>query len=186
VSTAGVVLAAGGGARFAGVAPHKLLARFRGRPVWEWSVEAVLGADLDAVFVVTGAVDLGPLPGGVVVVEAPDWASGQAVSLHAGWSAAERAGHDAIVIGLADSPLVPVDAWRAVAATTATPIAVADFGGRRLPPVRLAKEVWPLLPTKGDEGARQLFTERPDLVTAVPCTGEPADIDTVEDLERWS
>jgi nicotine blue oxidoreductase len=179
-----VVLAAGEGSRFAG-GTHKLLATFRGRPLWSWAVDAAVAAGLDATYVVTGAVDLS-VGSPVVTVRNQAWASGQATSLAAGVAAAGAAGHDVVVIGLADQPLIGPDAWQAVAATTATPIAVASFAGERRPPVRLAAEVWPLLPKSGDDGARVVMRERPELVTAVPCTGEAVDIDTLEDLERWS
>jgi CTP:molybdopterin cytidylyltransferase MocA len=184
VTTAAIVLAAGEGSRFAGDT-HKLLATFRGRPLWSWAVAAAVGAGLDATFVVTGAVDLS-VGSPAVVVRNAEWAAGQATSLTAGIAAAAAAGHDVVVIGLADQPLIGPEAWQAVASTTATPIAVASFGGDRRPPVRLVAEVWPLLPTSGDDGARVVMRERPDLVTAVPCTGEAVDIDTLEDLERWS
>jgi nicotine blue oxidoreductase len=184
VSTAAVVLAAGEGSRFAG-ATHKLLATFRGRPLWSWAVDAAVAAELDATYVVTGAAELA-VAAPAVVVRNDAWASGQASSLAAGVAAAAAAGHDVVVIGLGDQPLIGPDAWQAVAGSTATPIAVASFGGDRRPPVRLTAEVWRLLPTSGDDGARVVMRERPDLVTAVPCTGEAVDIDTMEDLERWS
>ena len=184
MTTAALVLAAGEGSRFVGEG-HKLVAPFRGRALWEWAVDAAAGAGLAATYVVTGAVPL-PLPASVVDVHNDAWARGQATSLAAGIAAVEAAGHDAVVVGLADQPLVGSDAWRSVARSTVTPIAVASFDGDRRPPVRLAAEVWPLLPTEGDEGARSLMRKRPDLVTAVPCTGQPVDIDTLEDLERWS
>lgn len=184
MTTAAVVLAAGEGSRFSGDT-HKLLAAFRGRPLWSWAVDAALAAGLDATYVVTGAVELS-VASPAVVVRNDAWATGQATSLTAGVAAAGVAGHDVVVIGLGDQPLIGPEAWQAVAASTATPIAVASFGGERRPPVRLAAEVWPLLPKSGDDGSRVLMRERPDLVTAVPCIGEPVDIDTLEDLERWS
>ena len=67
---------------------------------------------------------------------------------------------DAVVIGLGDQPLVPAEAWQAVAAST-SPIAVATFDGERRPPTRLAASVWPLLPIEGDEGARVVMAGNP-------------------------
>lgn len=183
MTTAAIVLAAGEGSRFAG-GSHKLTASFRGRPLWEWAVGAAVDAALDATFVVVGAVEL-PLGDGLTVVRNPSWSRGQATSLQAGVAAAGAAGHDAVVVGLADQPLVGAGAWRAVA-DTSVPLAVATFEGERRPPVRIAESLWGLLPLGGDEGARALMRERPELVTEVPCSGQPIDIDTVEDLERWS
>ncbi|KAA0233049.1 MAG: Nicotine blue oxidoreductase [Acidimicrobiales bacterium] len=185
MSVAAVVLAAGGGRRF-DVAGHKLRAPFRGSTVIGSSIAAALAAGLDQTFVVTGAVELGDLlPDAVTVVVNPRWEDGLATSLRAGVAAAGAAGHEAVVIGLGDQPLVTPACWRAVAASE-SPLATASYGGERRPPVRLAREVWEDLPTAGDSGARRLLGSRPDLVEAVACTGEAADIDTWEDLRAWS
>jgi len=180
VTTAALVLAAGAGSRFEGGA--KLLATFRGRPLVAWAVDAALAAGLDETIVVVGQTALGDaLPASVTVVANRDWADGIATSLHTGIRAADERGHDAVVVGLADQPLVPSSAWAAVAAST-SPIAVATYDGDRRNPVSLARAVWPLLPATGDEGARALLRSRPDLVVEVPCRGDPADVDTIDDL----
>jgi len=184
---AAVVLAAGGSSRFS--AGPKQFAELRGRPLVFQAVEAALGVEeFVAVFVVSGAVDLhGVLPDGAMVLDNPQWAQGQATSLAVAVHAAHVGGFDALVVGLADQPFVGADAWQLIATADADrPITVATYAGQRGNPVRLAREVWPLLPTDGDEGARALMRERPELVGEVACPGDPIDIDTVEDLERWS
>jgi CTP:molybdopterin cytidylyltransferase MocA len=189
VRTVAVVLAAGAGTRFE--SGHKLLAPFRGRPMVSWALEHAVQAGLDATGVVTGAVDLGHLvPAGVAVLHNERWADGQAGSLGIAVAWARALGAEAAVVGLGDQPLVTTTAWRAVAGAAGgdgvPPITVATYRGQRGHPVRLGRAVWPLLPDHGDEGARRLMRVRPDLVGEVPCPGTAADIDTVEDLERWS
>jgi molybdenum cofactor cytidylyltransferase len=154
-----------------------------------WALEQAAAADLARTWVVIGAVDLvaaGALPDGFEVLVNDRWADGQATSLQLAISAAELAGLDAIVVGLGDQPLVLSSAWQAVAASRSRPIAVATYGGRRGNPVRLGREVWDLVPSEGDVGARKLMRERPDLVMEVACEGDPIDIDTVEDLGAWN
>ncbi|MBV9285087.1 MAG: nucleotidyltransferase family protein [Acidimicrobiia bacterium] len=177
-----MVLAAGGGSRFAD--GHKLLAPFRGRALVTWAAEAAEEAALDETIVVVGETPLTDvLPGSVTVVPNPEWADGIATSL---WVALETvADFDAVVVGLGDQPLVPASAWSLLAVST-SPIAVATYGGRRRNPVRLARSIWPLLPRTGDEGARALMRAHPDLVAEVPCPGDPADVDTVGDLRTLS
>lgn len=186
MTTAAVVLAAGGGSRFDG-ATHKLLARVRGRPLVAHAVDAAVAAGLDATYVVVGAVELPePIPAGVVIVRNQRWADGLATSLAAGIAAAGRDGHDAVVVGLGDQPGVTAEAWRRVAAATSAPVAFATYGGERGHPVRLAAEIWRLLPTEGDAGARSAVVGSGIAPAEVPCPGSPADVDTVEDLTQWS
>lgn len=184
--TAGVLLAAGEGSRFEGP-PNKLLADFRGRPLAYWAAAALAGAGLAGCCVVTGAANLDAALEalGLTIVHNERWSEGQASSLRSGLDWCRAGGFDAAVVGLGDQPLVPAAAWRAVAVATHAPIVTATYGGRRRPPVRLDRSVWDLVPEEGDEGARVLMRRRPDLVGEVACDGDPADVDTAEDLRRY-
>lgn len=148
-------------------------------------MDSAAAAGLDELVVVTGAVDLtAVLPShGVTVLDNPDWAQGQATSMRVAVDWCGRQGCGAVVVGLGDQPLVPPSAWRAVASAPGGPIVAASYGGRRRNPVRLDRAVWPLLPVDGDEGARVLMRQRPELVTEVACEGDPFDVDRVEDLD---
>ena len=191
-----VLLAAGAGNRFQAI-EHKLLARITptGPTILEQALTRALDASLGPVLIITGALDEKELrtdpalarllvSDRIKVRHNPDWAAGQATSLQVAVTAAAALGADAIVIGLADQPFIDIIAWQQVAQGLG-PITVATYDGRRGNPVKLHASVWGLLTTSGDEGARILMRERPNLVVEVPCPGSPADIDTVEDLHRW-
>jgi CTP:molybdopterin cytidylyltransferase MocA len=181
---AGVLLAAGEGTRFEG-AGHKLRADLRGRPLVLHALGNLTAARLPFTVVITGAVDLADvLPESVVNVPNPDWASGQATSLAAAVDWARGAEVEAIVVGLADQPGIRPEAWQAVASVMQTPMAIATYDGRRGHPVRLHRDIWDRLPRSGDEGARRVMQASPELVSEVPCPGDPTDVDTVEDLRR--
>ncbi|MYJ29407.1 MAG: NTP transferase domain-containing protein [Acidimicrobiaceae bacterium] len=185
LGVAAVVLAAGAGIRFDGER-HKLLCEVGGVPLVRRAVDAALAADLDETIVVMGAVDLlDVLPEEVTVLQNDAWEQGQATSLAAAVSYAGSRGHRAVVFGCGDQPGVPASAWAAVAEADCD-LAVADFGGARRPPVRIGAALWSHLPLTGDEGGRVLMRRRPELVQAIPCEGNPDDIDTLEDLRKWN
>lgn len=186
--TAAVVLAAGEGTRFIGPT-HKLLAPVGGLPLVRRVVSAAVEAGIGPVIVVTGAVDLDDALAGLPGTERvhnPAFASGLASSLQVGLVAADRYRVQAVVVAPGDQLGVPASAWQAVARCTDGPVAMAVFDGRRRPPTRLDRSIWPELPRTGDEGARALIRGRPDLVVEVPCDGTPRDIDTVEEYREWT
>ena len=184
MTTAAVLLAGGRSSRFHGVG-SKLLAEFRGRPLVQWAMLAASNSGCDEVAVVDGAVDLSPvlLPE-LFLLHNRDWANGQATSLQMGVEWARTRGHRAVLVGLGDQPLITSSAWDAVRLAPESPIVVATYRGRRGHPVRLAAAVWKLLPYGEDAGARELMRAQPEMVSEVECPGDPADVDTVQDLER--
>ena len=182
-----IVLAAGEGSRFGGPR-HKLDAEIDGRSLLRRALDAAIAAGIGPVLVVVPAdgdrAFRSDLPDGVVEVVNAEWRRGSASSLQAGLTHAGELGARRAVIALGDQPFVSPEAWRAVAAADA-PLAVATYAGVRGHPVQLRAELWPLLPTAGDEGAKAVMRLRPDLVVEIPCAGSAVDIDTVEDLRRW-
>jgi len=182
-TTLAVVLAAGAGSRYNG-AEHKLEAKLKKKPIIWWAASHALAAGFAEVLVIEGAIPVSPLvPDAVSIVHNHDWEDGQSRSLHVAVHYADMAGYDAMVVGLADQPFVPPEAWRRIAASE-SPIAVAMFDKQATPPVRLHSDVWGLLPLDGDEGARQLLRSRPELVSQVPCPGSAVDVDTVVEFDQ--
>ncbi len=125
---------------------------------------------------------------GLLVVENPDWAEGIASSLRAALSVLEPVAEvGAVCVGLADQPRMGPEAYRRLEAAhrDGAELVVATYDGERGNPVLLSRSLWPEAHAlEGDVGARVLM--RRHLVTEVPCdgTGSPADVDTLEDLER--
>ncbi len=189
-----VLLAAGAGSRFGGPT-HKLLADLRGRPVWAHSLDHLLDAGFDDAVLLTGAAPIDDAAVHAVaagrpvqIVHNPQWSTGQASSVRQAAQAAADHHAEAMVIGLADQPFVDPTAWRAVADADADcELVVATYDGRIGPnPVRIAADLWPELPSAGDEGARSLLRRHSDRVCSVQCLGSGNDIDTLEDLARWT
>jgi molybdenum cofactor cytidylyltransferase/nicotine blue oxidoreductase len=121
----------------------------------------------------------------VIVNEDPD--RGMRSSLEHAVAAAGD--HDALAVLLVDTPGVSADAVAAVvAAWRPGRVAVASYGGRRGHPTVMSPALWrdALAIAGADEGARAFLAGHADLVDDVPAAGSAADLDTPEDLARWT
>jgi CTP:molybdopterin cytidylyltransferase MocA len=187
-ATAVAVLAAGRGTRLGGDTPKPLL-ELQGRPLVRWALDAAMDSGLRPALLVVGhqgsKVDR-YVPQGVTVVRARGWRHGIAHTLHAALRALEPwAQVGAVCIGLADQPRVGAEAYRRLAAAFdgGASLAVATYGGARANPVLLGRSLWPEARTlEGDEGARALMRTHPVVEVECDGTGDPTDVDTVEDL----
>jgi molybdenum cofactor cytidylyltransferase len=189
-TTAVAVLAAGRGSRVvgAGDTPKPLL-ELHGKPLVRWALDAAMDSGLRPVVLVVGhqGSKVGRVvPQGVAVVRARGWRSGIALSLRTALDALEGwAQVGAVCVGLADQPRIGAEAYRRLAAAydAGATLAVATYGGARANPVLLARSLWPAArQLGGDEGARVLMRTHPVVEVGCDGTGDPQDVDTLEDL----
>ncbi|MBF8255763.1 MAG: putative selenium-dependent hydroxylase accessory protein YqeC [Anaerolineales bacterium] len=182
---AGIVLAAGAGERFGG---PKQLARWKGRPLLSYALQAAREGGLSPIVVVLGARqdDVRSAVGEAVVVENPEWQDGQSTSVRAGLSAVEGQVEAAVFL-LADMPRVNGATIRRLVAAhrVSLPAIVAPMGGgRRGNPVLFDRRVFPALHAlSGDQGGRSLLERWPwQAVEADPY--EFAEVDRPDDLAQ--
>jgi len=182
------VLAAGRGKRL-GSRQAKPLLTLQGRSLVSWALGAAAASDFRPVVLVVGyrgRAVAREAREGVVLARSRRWRRGAAHSLRAALVALEPwAQVQAVCIGLADQPLVSPDAYRRLAAAhrDGAQLAVATYDGARVNPVLLGRPLWhEARQLRGDVGARALM-ERHD-VAEVDCTGtgDPADVDSLDDL----
>jgi molybdenum cofactor cytidylyltransferase len=187
---AAAVLAAGRGSRLGGRTP-KPLVDLGGRPLISWALDAATESGVRPIVLVVGhgaAAVSRTATEGVVVVRAWRWRRGIARSLRAALRALDPwAQVGAVCIGLGDQPLVGPDAYRRLARAYrgGATLAVATYGGRRGNPVLLARPLWAeARRLDGDVGARALMKDHD--VAEVDCTdtGDPSDVDTLDDLRE--
>ena len=172
-----VLLAAGRGERFGG---GKLGAMLAGRPLARHAADALRTIDFSAHIAVISPTTP-PLSGYTTILLEPSGAP-QSRSLALGVAAAQAHGAQAVLIALADMPLVPLTHFHAL---------LAAFDGNRLTS-RTADSVTPpalfgaqhfakLCALSGDRGAGALLHDAP----ALPLSADAAlDVDRAEDLLR--
>jgi CTP:molybdopterin cytidylyltransferase MocA len=180
----GIVLAAGSGSRM-------------GQPKAEVMVDGVRLLDRAVAAASAGGCErvLAVVRNGTNVPEAqvvvnPDPARGMRSSLELGVSAAtEGTPPAALAVLLVDTPGIGPDAVRAVVSRWRPGrICVGTYEGRRAHPMVMAPQFWldALALAGPDEGARRYLREHAELVDEVAVPGDPADLDTPADLQRWA
>ena len=174
------MLAAGSGSRMGGPKAELVI---DGARLLDRSVAALREAGCAPVYAVVRA---GTNVVGAVAVVNPDPDRGMRSSLVLAVEAAGEA--TALAVLLVDNPGISAGAIRAVAAAWSPGrIAVGRYGTGRGHPTVMSPELWrAALDLAGpDEGARAFLAVHPDLVDEVVVPGDPADLDTRDDLAHW-
>lgn len=186
----GIVLAAGSAGR---MGQQKLLLNFRGKPVLQWVLEAVLSSTLDEVICVVR--DVKEIEQKVAVKDdklrwiVNDKAQeGQSTSVIAGLKAV-RSHNEAALFLVGDQPLVRpelIDSLVDLFRRSASPIVAPTFQGQTRNPVLFHRDLFPeLLKLTGDSGGRDLIRKFKDRVALLDWKDEAPflDLDTWEDYE---
>jgi molybdenum cofactor cytidylyltransferase len=168
------VLAAGRGQRFGG---GKLDAPCAGQPLGCWALQAVAGLGIaDRVIIVPPAVPGFAAQSGWTLIANPRAVDGLGTSLARAAVHALEAEADALLVVLADMPLVDVGLLRALLQAGAP--AAASHGGRPGAPALLRAAALPqLTELTGDRGAAAVLALLPGLTLVPASPGQLHDVD---------
>lgn len=189
-SVGGIVLAAGGSARFG---QAKQLLSFQGESLVRRALRAALDAGCVGITVVVGEfrdtieVELRETP--AVVVENPAWRRGLGTSIHCGLHhlLASRPELEAVVLLACDQPFVDGDVIRSLITqweNSGKPIVASSYAGTLGIPALFGRACFEsLLALPDDSGAKSLIESRPAEVARVQFENGAIDIDTPADFE---
>lgn len=191
VSTAALILAAGGSSR---LGQPKQLADWGGIPLLQQVINDVRHWPVESIWIVLGheaepvlaALDLED----EVVVVNPDWDQGMAISLRVGVDALSQDSQiERVIVAMGDQPRVPLDLVTTLLETRIAQGTMAVVPKYRYTwgnPVIIGRGLWPrIMSLDGDEGARKLLKTHPEWVHEVWFDSlPPRDIDTQSDLEE--
>jgi CTP:molybdopterin cytidylyltransferase MocA len=174
----------------------KALVELAGEPLVRRALDVLAKGGCAPLVVVVGAADAdvrAVLPPGATAIYAEDWAEGMGASLRAGLAALAGLDPppDAALVHLVDLPGVTAEAVARLAEAGTGPAALvrAAYAGRPGHPVVLGRSHWAGVRAAavGDAGARAYLAAHPEL-RLVECAdvADPADVDTVEQLARYT
>lgn len=174
-----VLLAAGRSERFAG---NKLRADFGGKPLLAATIDQLMPLQFRTRICVAGPAVVEIVPDSFSVL-LPDLAKSElAHSIRTGIVAAVACGAQAVMISLADMPLVPTRHYRALLQGFTGDRMATSVGQRLMPPALFgASRFDSLLRLEGDRGAAALLNGAPSVALS-PALAR--DIDTPDDLAQ--
>lgn len=183
---AGILLAAGGAARFGA---DKLAIDLGGRTLLQRSAAEMLAAGLDPVLAVVRPGAALPVPAQVVTVANYRWHDGIATSIQTGFDAlGEQPSVRAAVVAPADQPWCRAEVYRRLLdafQSSGRDLIVAAFDGAMRNPVLLARAQWSLADEiDGDVGLSAVVRTMSPLAVECSDIGSVDDIDTPADLVR--
>ena len=169
------VLAAGLGTRFGG---NKLEAICADKPLGRWAIEAAAGAGFGSGLIVTGPEGVSFAEGWTSLIN-PDPEAGLGSSLALAARLVLMGGGEALLVLLADMPLVTPDYLRALTAHAAPAATYQPDGHAGVPALLDRALLEAAAALSGDRGAGPLLRDAPLLD---PPRGMLRDVDTPEDL----
>lgn len=179
-----VILAAGESRR---LGQPKQLLPFRGKTLIQCAIDSALSSVCRPVVVVIGANAeqiRAQLLGDIRIVENPEWNEGMSSSIRRGIEAIGPE-VDAVILMLADQPLVASEILNRFAQKAGAGLVAAEYNGSIGVPALFTRNYFDdLRALRGEKGAKSILMANEAHVARVPCPEAAMDIDTATDVQR--